>query len=139
MKTHFFGGWLVMAVAASCVANGAEAPPPAVAAETAKIVRTHADLKTLHTALLSYKLLAGVFPTEAQGLASLVQKPVLVPVPRRWIQLMKEIPKDPWERDFRYIMRKSKTGQELHVIISDGPDAGKAGDDIELILDPEIT
>lgn len=138
MRTHFFVGWLVMAVAGSCVGNAAEAQPPAVAAEAAKIVRVHADFKTLSTALLAYKLAAGAFPTEAQGLASLVEKPALAPVPRRWLQFMKKIPKDPWGRDFRYITRKSKTGQELHVIISDGPDAGRAGDDIELILDPEI-
>jgi hypothetical protein len=49
---------------------------------------------------------------------------------------MKEIPKDPWGREYRYVVRE-KDGKTLHFIVSDGPDPAREKDDIEEALEAE--
>ena len=56
-------------------------------------------------ALNSYFLDCGTYPTTEQGLKSLIEKPILEPVPQSWDgpYLDKiEIPKDPWENEYEY-------------------------------------
>ncbi len=90
----------------------------------AQIAQTEADFKSLETSLMSYKLLAGTYPTTQQGLKSLVEKPSSTPVPRRWNQISKKVPLDPWKNEYGYrfpgkkdpsepeIYSKGKDGQE---------------------------
>ncbi len=117
--------------------GGAVAADTKLGAMVENLARTKqakADFQSMGTALAMYKLNAGVYPTEKQGLASLVEKPVVEPAPRRWIQIMKKIPKDPWGRDYRYIERKDNE-QEVHVLVSDGAEMDKTSDDIEFVLE----
>ncbi len=120
-------------------ASAAESPA-AGALEAVKadeqIQQAKADLMGLHTGLLSFKLLAGDYPTAEQGLKSLIEKPTTEPVPKRWNQIMKKIPIDPWGREYRYVVRE-KDGKTLHFIVSDGPDPDSEKDDIERALDAE--
>jgi general secretion pathway protein G len=56
-------------------------------------------------ALNSYFLDCGTYPTTEQGLKSLIEKPILEPVPEGWDgpYLDKiEIPKDPWDKEYEY-------------------------------------
>jgi general secretion pathway protein G len=89
--------------------------------ETAKISQAEADFKTIDTSLMSYKLLAGVFPTTQQGLRALVEKPSSTPVPRRWNQISKKVPLDPWKNEYDYRFPGKKNAAEPE-IFSKGPD-----------------
>jgi general secretion pathway protein G len=68
-----------------------------------------------------YKLNAGNFPTTAQGLKAMVEKPSSTPVPRRWVQVMSKIPLDPWDSPYGYRFPGKKRANEFE-IISKGPD-----------------
>lgn len=138
MRTKIFRALFILAAFSPSFLNAAPdvdpAPPLANDSEAGKGKQTNADFKAFFSALLMYKLNAGFFPTEKQGLASLVEKPTDAPIPRRWTQIMKTIPKDPWGRAYRYVTRVTEKQVE-HVIISDGPDFAVKTDDLELVLE----
>ena len=68
------------------------------------------------------------------GLMALVEKPAEPPLPRRWLKLMDKVPLDPWEREYRLVVRV-KDGKEAHFIASQGPDPDDKSDDIEHPVD----
>jgi general secretion pathway protein G len=70
--------------------------------DAAKLRQVESDFKSFQSALAMYKLNAGSFPTTAQGLKALVEKPSSTPVPRRWVQVMSKIPSDPWDSPYGY-------------------------------------
>lgn len=94
----------------------------------AKLRQVEADIKAYDSALRMYKLNAGHFPTTAQGLAALKDKPTTTPVPKRWVQIMSQLPKDPWDNDYGYKYPGSKNPNEFE-IISKGPDGIEGNDD----------
>ncbi len=89
--------------------------------ESAKVSQVEADFKIIDTALMSYKLLAGSYPTTQQGLKALVEKPSSTPVPRRWSQNSKKVPLDPWKNEYGYRFPGKKNATEVE-IFSKGPD-----------------
>ena len=127
---------LLVSTATIWSANAGPPPESSSARVRAKISQTKADLISLSSAIAMYKLNAGLYPTAEQGLKSLVNKPDQAPVPRRWAQLMAEIPKDPWGHDYRYVVRE-KDGKTIHVLISDGADLLDPADNIEKSLEAE--
>ncbi len=60
---------------------------------------------TLGPALDEYQLDNACYPTTAQGLKALVEKPTSDPLPsERWRKyLMKKVPKDPWGNEYIYV------------------------------------
>ncbi len=80
-----------------------------VGANEAKIRQVRSDFKSFESALGVYRLRAGGYPTSAQGLEALVEKPTLPPKPRRWTQVMSKLPVDTWDRayDYRFPGRKN--------------------------------
>lgn len=125
---------LSVLVTAFAVWPASAASPLQAIGDQAKIKQTDADMLSFSSALAMYKLNAGTYPSEEQGLKSLVEKPAAKPVPRRWAMITEKIPKDPWGRDYRYAVRE-KNGTITHVIISDGPDLQNASDNVELVLE----
>lgn len=89
--------------------------------DSAKLSQVDSDFKSLDTALMSYKLNAGNFPTTQQGLRALVEKPTTTPVPRRWSKISTKVPQDPWKQDYTYRFPGKKNANEYE-IISKGPD-----------------
>ncbi len=89
--------------------------------ESARFKRVEGDFKTLDSALMQYRLLAGQFPTQSQGLEALVAKPSGTPVPRKWTQQLREAPADPWGNIYNYRFPGKKRASEYE-IISKGPD-----------------
>lgn len=67
---------------------------------SAKQVRV--DFESIESALQMYKINAGHYPSEQQGLKALVSKPNTAPRPRDWEQTMDEIPTDPWNNEYVY-------------------------------------
>jgi len=97
--------------------------------EEAKLKQAKSDLNAFSAALLMYRLNAGNFPSEEQGLAALITRPKVAPIPRRWVQIMTKLPQDPWGLEYRYFIRMKDDKLE-HVIASGKPMPGG----IELVL-----
>lgn len=88
---------------------------------SAKLSQVESDFKSFESALAMYKLNGGSYPTTQQGLKALVDKPSSTPVPRRWIQVMKKLPPDPWGADYGYRFPGRKQASDFEMI-SKGPD-----------------
>ena len=87
------------------------------------------------SALQTYFLDCGRFPTTEQGLGALWEKPVLYPIPENWNgpYLDREPGNDPWGTDFKYLSSESsvmpaEVPENLpFVLISYGADRQKGG------------
>lgn len=79
-----------------------------------------------------YALDTGGYPTTEQGLASLVSKPSIAPVPEAWKgpYVKKGLPKDPWGRLYLYRSpgEMNKEDYDLYSYGADGVEGG--GDDV---------
>jgi general secretion pathway protein G len=77
------------------------APNMFKSADKARVTAARAEIEQLMTALGTYKLDTGLFPTSEQGLESLRVKPADAST---WNgpYLQKEVPKDPWGHDYVY-------------------------------------
>lgn len=88
------------------------------------------DIVTLENALDMYRLDNGRYPSDEQGLRSLVRKPELAPVPRHYRAdgYIRRLPQDPWGNHYQ-LANPGKHG--AIDIFSTGPD-GESGteDDI---------
>ena len=74
--------------------------------DKAKITRTKQDIRTLGTALASYRLDVNHFPTTEQGLNALIQKSTVPPVPTGWdgpYLPNNKIPLDVWGQPYQYL------------------------------------
>ncbi len=90
-------------------------------ANQAKLNQANADISSLESALMMYKLNAVTYPTTGQGLKSLIEKPTATPIPRRWTQVLSKTPLDPWQREYIYRFPGAKNPGEFD-LISKGPD-----------------
>jgi general secretion pathway protein G len=70
--------------------------------DIAREQRAESDIKTISTQLRTYEMLNLTLPTTQQGLEALVSRPGGEPQPRKWRQLMTEIPVDPWGEKYVY-------------------------------------
>jgi general secretion pathway protein G len=94
----------------------------------AKTQRVFADFQAINIPLKSYEMVNFNFPTTAQGLQALVEKPSSQPVPRRWQKLIDSVPLDPWGNPYQYVNpgKKNPQGYDLY---SWGPDRKEGGED----------
>jgi general secretion pathway protein G len=80
-------------------------------------------------ALQAYYLSHSYYPTTAQGLQSLIARPSVGKVPENYPEGgylgKKELPKDPWGNEYRYVC---EDGQNF-TITSAGPDGQEGGTD----------
>lgn len=96
--------------------------------EHAKIAACRNQIETFKLALQSYYLDCSMYPTQAQGLPALWEKPVIAPVPPLWKgpYIDRELPKDPWGYDYHY---KNPGDKGLAFsIISYGADGQEGGE-----------
>ena len=97
--------------------------------------QVESDFKSFESALAMYKLNAGNYPSTAQGLKALVEKPTDDPLPIHWVQIMPKIPLDPWGNSYAYRFPGSKDPMKPE-FISRGPD-GMIGTGDDLSSDDE--
>jgi general secretion pathway protein G len=97
--------------------------------DVAKETRVESDIKNLITQLKTYESRSLQPPTKEQGLAALVTKPVVEPIPERWTQLLEEVPKDAWNREFQY-QYPAKRSKNEYDVFSLGRDGVESADDI---------
>lgn len=93
----------------------------------AKVQRVQGDISTITAALRMYEINNRFLPTTEQGLGALVTKPSSEPIPKRWTQLMSEVPRDPWNRPYVYACpgKHNPNGFDLY---STGEDGAQNGD-----------
>jgi general secretion pathway protein G len=96
-------------------------------ADGARVTATRAQIEAFLTALGTYKLNTGVYPTTEQGLDALRRQPQDTP---QWAgpYLPKEVPPDPWGTPYLY-KYPSEHGDEPE-IISYGADRQPGGEGI---------
>jgi general secretion pathway protein G len=93
--------------------------------DTARVTQAKAQIESFSTALGTYKLDTGAYPATEQGLQALRVRPADAP---QWggPYVTKEIPKDPWGRD--YIYRYPGEHGDEPEIISYGQDGQPGGE-----------
>ena len=94
--------------------------------ERARIASCRNQIEAFRLALQSYVLDCGQYPTEAQGLQALWERPTLAPAPQNWDgpYVDRQISKDPWGSNYVY---KNPGDRNLpFTIMSYGAD-GKSG------------
>jgi general secretion pathway protein G len=97
--------------------------------DVAKEQRVNSDIEAVSMQLRTYEMLNYRMPTTEQGLKALVSQPSTEPRPRRWKQLMKSVPIDPWGAEYVYRNpgKKNAGGFDLYSL---GPDGKDSDDDI---------
>ena len=95
--------------------------------DVAKEQRVDSDVEAISMQLRTYEMLNYRMPTTEQGLKALVSQPTTEPRPRRWKQLMKTVPIDPWGNE--YVYRNPGKGGAAFEIYSLGPDGKESDDD----------
>ncbi len=102
----------------------------------AKSGTARTQMALLATALDSYRLDNGAYPTTEQGLEALREKPVREPVPSNWRgpYLRKPVPLDPWDRPYLYRAPGSRnaTTFDLATLGRDGKEGG-TDEDADLV------
>jgi len=96
--------------------------------ERARTAACRNQFETFKLALQSYFLDCGIYPSEAQGLSALWEKPILAPVPALWDgpYTDRQIPKDPWGNE--YIYKNPGDNNLPFTIMSYGADRNKGGE-----------
>lgn len=97
--------------------------------EYSREVRVKGDLQSISTQLKLYEAMNGFYPSSAQGLEALVNRPQTEPKPKQWRQLMNPLPMDPWQNPYGY-ENPGKFNTGSFDVFSAGPDrnAGTADD-----------
>jgi len=92
--------------------------------EKAKVKAARAQIELLSTALDTFRLEVGRYPTTDEGLDSLMRKPSSAD---RWDgpYLRKEVPLDPWQKPYIY---KSPGDHGAFDLVSFGADGAPGGD-----------
>ncbi|MDD5011659.1 MAG: type II secretion system major pseudopilin GspG [Phycisphaerae bacterium] len=98
--------------------------------DRAKVVATKTSLKKLHSAVLSFKMDTGYYPSEEAGLLELVEEPSDV---ENWQESgyleTTAVPKDGWGREFIYELNP-EDGKPFRIISygADGEEGGEGYD-----------
>ena len=63
------------------------------------------DVAVITTALMLYRLDNGAYPTQAQGLRALIEKPTIAPIPGNWKEggYLPRLPNDPWGKPYQFM------------------------------------
>lgn len=101
------------------------------ATDDAKQTAAKAELRTIELALERYRAHNAHFPSTAQGLKALVEKPSGDPQPAKWTEhgylKGKEVPKDPWNREYVYLNPGNNGEIDIYSL---GKDGRESDDDI---------
>jgi general secretion pathway protein G len=97
--------------------------------DVAKEQRVESDVQAISMQLGVYETRNYRRPTTAQGLKALVEMPATEPKPRKWKQLLKSVPLDPWGNEYLY-RNPGKLNPDGFDLFSLGPDGRESDDDI---------
>ncbi len=95
--------------------------------DAARVTVAETDIRSISSALELYRLDNRTYPTTAQGLEALVERPTSAPAPRNWAEggYLTEVPTDPWDTPYVY----ASPGREgAYDLVSLGADAAPGGE-----------
>lgn len=102
----------------------------------ARTTAAQTQVELFGTALDSYRLDNGSYPTTEQGLVALRERPTRAPLPTNWRgpYLRKDVPLDPWGKPYLYRSpgERNTTGYDLSSLGRDGKVGGE-GEDKDVI------
>jgi general secretion pathway protein G len=98
--------------------------------DEARVVAARQDIASLLQALKLYRLDNLRYPTTDQGLAALVTRPSVAPVPPNWKPggYLERLPKDPWGRPYQYLSPGLKGEIDVFSFGADGQPGGNGFD-----------
>lgn len=99
--------------------------------DQARAVAARQDIAALTQALKLYRLDNGRYPSTAQGLAALYQRPAQPPEPRNWRPYMDRLPSDPWGNPYQYLQPGVHGEIDVFSLGADGQ-AGGSGSDADI-------
>ncbi len=99
--------------------------------DQARAVAARQDIAALTQALKLYRLDNGRYPSTAQGLAALHQRPTQPPEPRNWRPYMDRLPNDPWGNPYQYLQPGVHGEIDVFSLGADGL-AGGSGSDADI-------
>ena len=97
--------------------------------DEARVAVVRTDLRTIAASLEMYRLDNRVYPSSAQGLRALAERPTISPVPTNWTTggYLPNVPPDPWGNPYIY-MSPAESGPYL--LVSLGADGAPGGDGV---------
>ena len=97
--------------------------------EEAKRTKAALQIRSLESALKLYRLDNGVYPDTEQGLEALIKKPETGIIPKNWRKGgyldSSKVPKDPWSKNFIYVMPGDHGDFDLSSYGRDGEKGGE--------------
>lgn len=98
--------------------------------DEARTTAARTDIASIKQALNLYKLDNHRYPNTEQGLAALVKKPTVSPIPENWKGngYLERVPKDPWGRAYRYLQPGLHDEIDIVSLGADGEVGGEGSD-----------
>ena len=98
--------------------------------DEARITAAKSDIATVNQALNLYKLDNGRYPSTEQGLAALVKKPTIAPIPDNWKGegYLDRVPKDPWGTPYQYLQPGLHGAIDVFSLGADRASGGEGSD-----------
>jgi len=115
----------ILAVLAALIAPKVMSRP-----DEARVVAARQDIASLLQALKLYRLDNLRYPTTEQGLAALVTRPTLAPVPPNWKPggYLERLPRDPWGNPYQYLSPGLRGEVDVFSFGADGVAGGEGFD-----------
>lgn len=99
--------------------------------DQARATAARQDVGSVMQALKLYRLDNGEYPSAAQGLRALVEKPAGGKVPLNWRNYLERLPNDPWGKPYQYLNPGTNGEIDVFSLGADGEPGGeKANADI---------
>lgn len=94
--------------------------------DEARVVAARNDVAAIAQALKLYRLDNQRYPTTEQGLAALVSRPTVPPVPANWKPngYLERLPKDPWGHPYQYLNPGLRGEIDVFSLGADGQPGG---------------
>jgi general secretion pathway protein G len=98
--------------------------------DEARVVAARQDIASLLQALKLYRLDNLRYPTTDQGLAALVTRPSVAPVPPNWKPggYLERLPRDPWGNPYQYLSPGLRGEVDVFSFGADGAAGGEGFD-----------
>ncbi len=96
--------------------------------DEARVVAAKQDIGALMQALRLYKLDNRHYPSNAQGLSALIERPSSAPVPGNWKPYLERLPTDPWGTPYQYLNPGLRGEVDVMSFGADGRSGGSGFD-----------
>ena len=98
--------------------------------DEARAVAARSDIASILSALKLYRLDNQRYPTTDQGLAALVARPTIAPLPPNWKPsgYLERLPNDPWGHPYQYLNPGVRSEIDVFSFGADGAPGGAGAD-----------